>query len=356
MTAIRHRVALIGCGRMGQEYARAYTAYPDTQIVAMVDPHIERLKVVGERFGVEALFGDVDTMLSQTAPDLAAVVTPVQHMKDAVLACAAAGLKGVSVEKPIGGTLADVDAMINGCKARGVVLAGGNLQRAMHEVQHAAGLLRAGALGSLRGATVHGFGGEIVGGGCQHISVLRLLVAAEIHEVTAWGTPPEALLQDDDEGLIINGLLHLDSGLVCPVFGGPTPGRGVEVWTDEGLVRWDWGPPQIFKGFDEAGRRLPFDPAYPSYEWSEFGYLTGSIRSFLAAVEGQGQPWITGEDLRCALEVAIAAKQSALCGNTPIRLPLADRSLALFPRIYRWAGGDVSGQPQPLEEAANGRS
>ena len=181
--------------------------------------------------------------------------------------------------------------------------------------------------------------------------ILRLFTDAEVREVIAWGSPPEALDAETDEGLIINGRFQLTNGLECSVFGTPTPGRGVDVWTDAGLVRWDWGPPEIFKGYDQHDNRIRLDPNYSPYPWSEFGYLTGSIRSFLAAVDGDGHPWITGADLRQALEVAIAAKLSATRNSVPVKLPLADRSLALYPRPYRWLGGDVTGRPQSLEEA-----
>jgi hypothetical protein len=92
-------------------------------------------------------------------------------------------------------------------------------------------------------------------------------------------------------------------------------------------------------------------PGYASYEWGQFGYLTGSIRSFLAAVETGSELAISGHDLRQALEVAIAAKQSALLGNAAVRLPLTDRSLALYPIRHRWLGYDAIGRPQPLEAA-----
>ena len=36
-------------------------------------------------------------------------------------------------------------------------------------------LLRSGRFGNVVGAAVHGWEGEILGGGCQHIAVLRLL-------------------------------------------------------------------------------------------------------------------------------------------------------------------------------------
>lgn len=346
------RVAVIGCGRMGQEYLQAYTTYPDTQVVALVDPQPDRLKAVGERFGVEALFSNPDKLLAEMVPDVAAVVTPVKYLKYAVIACAQAGVKGISTEKPIAATLADADAMVDECARRKVVFAGGNLQRAMHEVQEAARRLHAGEFGELAGASVHAFGGEISGGGCQHISVLRLFTQAEVEEVLAWGSPLEALTQDHDTGLAINGVFRLDNGLECQVFGTATPYRGVEVWThQEVLLRWDWASPLIFEGYSTGGGRRLLDLKYPPYQWSEFGYLTGSIRSFLAALRGEGSPWITGHDLRQALEVAIACQHSARLGNAPVRLPLEDRSLTLYPSPYRWLGGDATGLPQSAAEA-----
>ena len=351
MSETKHRVAIIGCGRMGQNYAEAYATYPDTEIVAIVDANPQRRDVLGTRFGVDALYADVDGLLRDTVPDIAVVVTPTKYMKDAVIACAEAGVKGVSTEKPIAACLQDADAMVDACAERGIVFAGGNLQRAMNEVQEAAARLHNGEFGDIKGASVHGFGGEISGGGCQHISILRLFMNAEVEEIVAWGTPPEALAAETDEGLIINGCFRFTNGLECSVFGTPTTCRGVDVWTDECLVRWDWNPPEIFKGYDPNGNRTRLEPNYSPYPWNEFSYLTGSIRSFLAAVNGNGHPWITGADLRQALEVAIAAKRSAIRNSVPVKLPLEDRSLTLYPRPYRWLGGDATGKPQSIEEA-----
>jgi predicted dehydrogenase len=352
MSEKKHQVAIIGCGRMGQIYADAYTTYPDTEIVAIVESNSERRRVVGERFGVSALFENVGEMLAEVVPEIVSVVTPVKYMKEAVVTCAEAGVKGITVDKPVGGVLADADAMVEACASREIVFGGGNLQRAMHEVQEAARRIRSGAFGEIIGASVNGWGGEIVGGGCQHISVLRLLADAEVEEVIAWGMPEAALGQEDDSDLIINGQFTLSSGLICPVFGKPTPRLGVEVWSEDSLVSWDWGPPEIFRGFDEEGKRIAIDPGYATYEWDEFNYLTGALRSFLAALETGSKLWVSGHDLRQALEVAIATKVSVLRGSAPVKLPLEDRSLSLYPRPYRWIGGDFSGSPQSVEEAA----
>ena len=348
------RVAIVGCGRMGQIYAEAYTTYPDTQIVGIVDSNPERRAAVGKRFEAR-VFGSVEDLLKNGTPDVVSIVTPVREIKEAVIACAEAGVKGISTEKPIAGILSDADEMVEVCEERGVIFAGGNLQCAMHEVQEAASRIHAGDFGEIIGVGLHGFGHEISGGGCQAISVLRLFTHADVEEVVAWGTPEEMLSGETDDGLDFYGKYRMTNGLECPFFGIEMPMRGVDIWTDDTLIRWDWASPKIFRGFDAKGRRVQIDPAYAHYEWNEYGYLTGCLRSFIAAVRGEGELWISGHDLRQALEVAIATKQSAELGCVPVRLPLQDRTLKLLPKPYRWVGGDLTGRPQSVEEAAGKR-
>jgi predicted dehydrogenase len=356
------KVGIIGCGRMGQYFAEVYRALPDTELVAIAEWNDDRRKVVGERFGVKALYKDADAMLREVVPDLAAVITPTKFMKDAVIACAEAGVKGVSTDKPIAARLSDADAMVDACKKRNVVFAGGNLQRAMWEVQQAAQRLQSGEYGALKGAAVHRFGGEISGGGCQHLSVLRLFTGAEVEEVMAWGRPAEALQQESDEGLEINGVFRMSSGIDCQVFGAETPYRGVDAWTDQALVRWDWAPPEIHETAGDGKVRSKVDAKYRKFPWQYIldrphlrltdNYLVSSIRSFVDAVATGSDLFVSGHDLRQALEIAIASKLSAQLGNQPVRLPLDDRSLTLYPRPYRWLGGDATGKPQTSDDAA----
>ena len=355
MPSPQYTVGIIGCGRLGQHYAHVYETLPNTELIAIAEYNDERRTAVGERFGITQLFKDAASMYRSVVPDLVAVVLPAKYIKEAVIASAQAGVKGVSTDKPIEARLSDADEMVAACEEAGVIFAGGNLQRAMSEVQEAAGWLGSGEFGDLRGASVHSWGGEISGGGCQHISVLRLLAAAEVTEVIAWGKPEEALKAESDEALVINAMFRLSNGLECPVFGEQTPKRGVDVWTDSSLVSWNWGPPEIYQGFDDAGHRVRLDRSYAPLQYPRFTYMGTSILAFLDAVERQdpGALFISGQDLRQALEVAIAAKFSALNGSVPLKLPLEDRSMTLYPRAYRWLGGDQSGRAQTLDEALN---
>ena len=364
------RVAIIGCGRMGQYFAEVYRRLPQTELVVIAEWNDDRRAVVGERFGVKALFKDVNAMVKSVVPDMAAIITPTRFMKEAVIRCAEAGVKGISTDKPMASRLSDADAMVDACKKSGAIFAGGNLQRAKWEVQHAARRIRAGEFGRILGAAVHGYGGEISGGGCQHMSVLRLFTGAEVEEVMAWGSPPEALLKKDDGGLNINGKMRLSTVIDCQVFGvaqkyGDQRNRsGVDVWCEDGLVSWQWAAPKIYSGLDARGRREEIDPEYPAFPWADVlaepplrksdDYLLSSIQAFIKAVQvdSEAELFVSGHDLRQALEIAIACKQSAVLGNLPVQLPLADRSLFLDPSPYRLLGGDQTGNVQSSAEAA----
>ena len=134
------------------------------------------------------------------------------------------------------------------------------------------------------------------------------------------------------------------------------------------LVRWDWGPPTLHElaaAGSGSGQWAEVSVDYAPYEWSEFTYLTGAIRSMIDALSSADPPAaalaISGADVRAALEVATAAHHSSIGGAVPVALPLADRSAdPLYPRPYRWVGGDAQpplrggglgdATPQPTDE------
>ena len=342
MTDRKLKLAIIGCGKLGQQYAQLYSAMEDVEIVAMAERDPDRLKHVGDQYKIKALYPDADALFNDLVPDIAAVVTPTKYYKDSVIAAAEAGVKGVSTDKPLAATLADADEMVETCSSRGVIFSGGALVRAIPEVQEAATWIRDGRFGQFTDVAVLDWSGEISGAGCHTISVLRLLTGAEVEEVVAWGMPADILAGDCDWNLTMNGRFKLSNGMDCPVFGKALDRGMVDVWNDEVLVRMAWGPPEIYKGFDLAGNRIKQDVKYSQYKWSKPRHLVGSIRAFVSAVQENDDSllWISGHDLRQSLEVAIASHQSAKRGSVPVKLPLDDRSLTLYPRPYRWLGGD----------------
>ena len=126
---------------------------------------------------------------------------------------------------------------------------------------------------------------------------------------------------------------------------------GIDVWTDDSLIRWFWDMIEIFQGFDNSGKRKVLNLDFTDWKWQQFGYLTSTIRSLINTIETGSKLAISGHDLRQALEVAIAMKLSAQLGNAPVKLPLSDRSHTMIPASGRWLGKDLIGNPQSFEDA-----
>ena len=201
---------------------------------------------------------------------------------------------------------------------------------------------------------------------------MRLLLDSEVAEVVAIrkgpvkDAPPLATGEplptpNDHEGRFV-GQFTMEDGLVVPFFP-PTDhddgeerrdSCGVDVWTAGYQISWDWAPPRILQR--EGNRFVEIDPGYAPLEYPDGGYLATSSRSMIRALEGSEDPlFISGHDMRQALEVAIAVSLSAEGGGVPVSLPLPDRESALYPGGYRWAGGDVTGRSQTVEEIALGK-
>ncbi|SVC15016.1 uncharacterized protein METZ01_LOCUS267870, partial [marine metagenome] len=113
------KVAVIGCGRLGQHYAHIYNSLPDTELVAIAEQNPVRRQVVGDRFGIRALYPDAQSLFDAVTPDVAAVVLPGKYIKDAVMAAVDVGVRGVTTDKPIAALLSDADEMVDACAARG---------------------------------------------------------------------------------------------------------------------------------------------------------------------------------------------------------------------------------------------
>jgi hypothetical protein len=78
-------------------------------------------------------------------------------------------------------------------------------------------------------------------------------------------------------------------------------------------------------GYDEEG-------------WLDCGDVMRAIVTDTVRVleEGGDLEISTGDDLRHALEMCVALRESHRRGRVPLRLPLEDRSLTMYPERSRW--------------------
>jgi predicted dehydrogenase len=115
-------VAVVGCG-IGRTHIVSYAAHPDKfRVVAICDLNDERLASIGDEFGIERRTKDYAEILRMDDVDIVDVCTPPAVHLEQILAALAAG-KNVVCEKPLVGSVADVDKVIEAEKqSRGRVL------------------------------------------------------------------------------------------------------------------------------------------------------------------------------------------------------------------------------------------
>jgi predicted dehydrogenase len=105
-------VAVIGCGVGRLHVAEGYAKHPDKfRVLALCDPDETRLAAVGGAFAVPRRTRSFDEVLAMADVDIVDICTPPTLHVVQTLAALAAG-KHVVCEKPLAGSLAEVDRLI----------------------------------------------------------------------------------------------------------------------------------------------------------------------------------------------------------------------------------------------------
>ena len=109
------KVAIIGCGGIGQVHSAAYRQIPDVQVAAAADIRLGYAQKVAGLHGANA-YPSLEALLADENPDMADICAPSYLHKSIAIACMERGLH-VLCEKPMALNLADAQAMAD-CAAR----------------------------------------------------------------------------------------------------------------------------------------------------------------------------------------------------------------------------------------------
>ena len=358
----KYKVGLIGAGRAGVPRARAFDLHPLCEVVAIADTDRANLDLAAGRFGVPG-YETWDEMLEDHDLDIGMAVLPVRPNADAVVALAQAGVKTIFCEKPLTGSLADADRMVEETSSRGVPLVCGVVVSSTPDYQKAYQLVADGEIGSIvrinlyennQQMGTHGlnlaqrFAGRPEGGlAIGWVSGDPFAEAEDEHED---GTPGYGAL---------GGYIRYDNEV--EVFSNyRVPNyfwRGIEIVGTHGAI-FNWNnsgpglhllkgktdePPTGWEDFsDVEGIFLPRDVQNERYYdddgWRYPGRVMLDIVDEMVENLESGAPIgaTTGEDMRRALETAVALRESARNGHAPTRFPVEDRSISMLPQKTRW--------------------
>lgn len=119
------RVGVVGVGNMGRNHLRVLSTMPQFSLVGLFDVSPKDAKAQAELYGITA-FETFEALCE--AVDAVHIVVPSSLHKEYALV-AVQHKCHVLVEKPIALTLVDADAIIDACKAEGVTLCVGHVER-----------------------------------------------------------------------------------------------------------------------------------------------------------------------------------------------------------------------------------
>jgi predicted dehydrogenase len=132
------RVAIVGCGGIAHQHARAYAGSGRTELVGLVDIVPERAQAYAEAYGGQT-YPDLASLMSEARPDLVSVVTPPGAHAEVAAELLRAGAS-VLIEKPPCPTLAEFDVVAEAERA------GGGAAYVVFQHRHGSGARRAAEL------------------------------------------------------------------------------------------------------------------------------------------------------------------------------------------------------------------
>lgn len=141
------RVAVVGLGNMGRNYARIASENPRAEIAAVCDVDRDRARTVSEAFGCRPYF-DYEEMLSHEKPDGAVISLPDHLHKGAAIVAAELGVN-VLLEKPMATSIEDATAIAAAFRSSGARCQMGHIFRWTPPYVAAKEAIDAGELGEL---------------------------------------------------------------------------------------------------------------------------------------------------------------------------------------------------------------
>ncbi len=352
MTAAPIGIAVIGAGFMGEVYCETITRLiKDARLVACAGG--TRSAALAAKHGV-AHEASPDAAFKR--PDVGIVIIATPHSTHLPLTqSAAAAGKHVFLEKPMGRTVAECDAILAACRNAGVLLAVNKLTRFRESPAAAKRMIAEGAIGDVRmlRATVSSVGlaasldelqpwyldpneGSVYLDWGSHVcDMLRWLAGSDA--VTAYGrfaTYTHSIPKPDQSAMAeytfangVIGQVWMSSEVPAPGLHGGAEGHDVAQYIvvgSEGILECDmFGKLLLGKGdsWTVVAEQPPIDWVNEPFSVNRIGGWARQLQNFVDCVRRGGVPLVTGEDGRAAVEMVEAAERSHATTSV-VRLPL----------------------------------
>lgn len=302
----RLRAAVIGVGYLGRFHAQKYAALEDVDLVGVADVSAERAAEVSAEVGCRG-FSDYRDLLGEV--DLVSIVVPTQYHHRVALDALTSGCH-ILLEKPITQTVEEAQELIAVAREKNRVFQVGHLERfnpavmALEGVINSPMFIESQRLSPFkpRGTDVN----VVLDLMIHDIDIILSLVGAPVKMVNSVGVP--VLSEEVD---IANARLQFENGCVANVTASRASReavRKIRIFQQDAYISIDYQERKIAILRKEGGG-VPI-PGLPNITMEEKCFAQGDalmaeIRSFVDTVKTGGEPVVSGEDGKRALELAM---------------------------------------------------
>lgn len=147
-----YKVAVIGStgrGGYGHGLDKIFKDLDNVKLVAVADGDPEGLIKTGNRLNVSNLYGDYRQMLEMEKPDLVSIAPGWVSERVPMIEAAASVGSHIYCEKPVAGSLIEIDAIVNACSRGNIKMAIAHQWRAMPSIRQAIRDVVSGKFGKL---------------------------------------------------------------------------------------------------------------------------------------------------------------------------------------------------------------
>lgn len=322
------RFGVIGAGRIGKIHSEILaTRLFDTQVAAIADVNLPAAQHAAERLHIPTAVADYHTILRDPSIDAVAICSSTDTHARLIVEAAQAG-KHIFCEKPIDYDLAKIDQALEAVEKAGVKLQIGFNRRFDPNFRKVRAMVAEGKIGKphiLRITSrdpapppieyVKVSGGIFLDMTIHDFDMARYLMGCEVEEVYVAGgvlvDPKIGEAGDIDTALVV---LHFENGAVGSIDNSRQAVYGydqrVEVFGSGGMVAANNNTPDNDVYANADGVHI----AKPLYFFLE-RYMDSFIeemRQFVASLQNDASPPVTGLDGRIPVLMAMAAKKSYL--------------------------------------------
>jgi predicted dehydrogenase len=331
------KIGIAGAGFMGMTHAAGWAATA-AQLTGIVAETVEEATPLAAQYDLD-VYPNFAAMLPEV--DVVDICTPT-HLHYEMVLQAAAAHKDIICEKPLGRTVAQAQEMVAACRKAGVQLLVAHVVRFFPEYALAKASVAGGEIGKpgvirlSRGGyrpkkpVGNWFLDETKSGGILmdlmiHDYDYARWIAGEVGNVYAKKVTTRHPSAPVDYGLVIlkhrtGALSHISGAWAYPP---PTFRTHLEIAGDGGLIEFDSADTApILNLIGKANKDAP-DVALPSSPLAESPYTT-QIKEFYAALLGEKTARVSAADGLAAVQIAEAAIQSAVTGQSVTLEPLME--------------------------------